>query len=153
MNKKHGARAMQKDKDVTVFSKTIRMLLSVGITMAVFFVLTLAFALYSASQDDPRRYMLVFGITAAVLSSFVGGFITVRIFSGNIAACILSGASYTLMFLILRLIFAADEPFGVLCVLLFYPGLTAASLVGSITGRHRSDPAKSRKKRIKKFTD
>ena len=153
MNKKPGARAIPKDKDETVFSKAIQILLSVGVAMIVFFVLTLVFALYSASQDDPRRYRLVLGIAAAVLASLAGGFMMARVFSGSIAMCVLSGALYTLMFLILRLIFAASEPFGVLCVLLFYPGLIGASLIGSIIGRYRPDPAKSRKKRIKKFTD
>ena len=153
MNKKHGARAIQKDKDVTFASKTVRTLISVGISLAVFFVFILAFALYSASQADPRKYMLIFGIVSAVLGSLTGGFTASRILSGGIAMGVLVGAVYTVMFLILRLIFAVGEPFGVLSILVFYPGLICASLIGSVIGCYRPDSAKSRKKRIKKFTD
>ncbi len=153
MNKKHGVRAIQKDKDETVLSKVFRIMLSLGIAMAVFLILTLAFALYSASQDDPRKYMSVFGIAAAVIASLSGGFTASRFLSGGIGMGVTVGAAYAVTFLILRLIFAASEPFGVLSVLVFYPGLVGTSLVGSILGRYRPDPAKSRKKRIKKFTD
>jgi len=152
MNKKHGVRAIQKDKDENVFPKMLEIMISIGISLAVFIVLLLLFALYSASQDDPRKYMLIFGIASAVLGSLSGGFTISRFFSGGIAMSIIVGVVYALSFLILRLIFAAGEPFEALCVLAFYPGLVGVSVIGSIIGRYRPDAAKSRKKRIKKFT-
>ena len=152
MNKNHGAQAIKKDKEQTFFSVIAKIMFSLGISIAMFLVLILVFALYCASQDDPRKYMLVLGVVCAVLGALAGGFTVSWIFSESIAVSVILGVMYALTFLILRLVFAANEPFEGLCVSAFYPGLIGASLIGSIIGRYRPNAVKSRKKRIKKFT-
>ena len=152
MNKNHSVQAIKKDKDQTAFSSIAKIMLSLGISIAIFLVLILVFALYCASQADPRKHMLILGIVCAVLGALAGGFTVSRLFSESIAVSVILGVMYALTFLILRLIFAANEPFEGLCVSVFYPGLIGASLIGSIIGRYRPNAVKSRKKRIKKFT-
>ena len=107
MNKNHGAQTIKKGKDQTAFSSIAKIMLSLGISIAIFLVLILVFALYCASQDDPRKYMLVLGVVCAVLGALAGGFTVSWIFSESIAVSVILGVMYALTFLILRLIFAA----------------------------------------------